>query len=88
MHIGLLGGFRLAYGDAPVTLRSSRLQSLLAYILLHRHAPLSRQHLSFLFWPDSSEPQARNNLRNLLYRLRRNLPQIDRFLQDDAQTIQ
>ena len=48
-------------------LGSARAESLLAYLLLHREAPQPRQRLAFLLWPDSSEPQARTNLRHLLH---------------------
>jgi len=44
--------------------------------------------LAFLFWPDTPEAQARNNLRNLLHFLRRALPQSDHFILIDTQTIQ
>ena len=47
-----------------------RLQSLLAYLVMHRDSPQARQHLAFLFWPDASEAQARANLRKALYELR------------------
>ena len=89
LHIQLLGDFRLAYGDDPVTdVESPRLQSLLAYLLLHRGAPQSRHRLAFLFWPDSPEDQALTNLRNLLYRLRHSLPDADRFIDVDRKTLQ
>ena len=48
---------------------------LLAYLLLHRSAPQSRQHIAFLHWPDSPESTARSNLRWLLKELRAALPQ-------------
>lgn len=89
LHIQLLGGFQLHYNDAPVvTVIQARQQSLLAYLLLHRHAPQSRQHLAFLFWPDSTEAQARTNLRRELYQLRHTLPEADQFLAVGAQTVQ
>jgi DNA-binding SARP family transcriptional activator len=85
----LLGGFQVAYHDTPVTkLQPERLQSLLAYLVLHREAPQSRQHLAFLFWPDSSEEQAHTNLRNLIHFLRHALPEADLFLHVDAHTLQ
>ena len=88
LNIYLLDNFRLLYGEKPVTgVDTPRLQSLLAYLVLHRNAPQSRQHLAFLFWPDSTESQARTNLRNLLHRLRRALPDPDRFLHGDAKTL-
>ncbi|HEY5004969.1 MAG TPA: AAA family ATPase, partial [Ktedonobacteraceae bacterium] len=65
----------------------TRLQSLLAYLLLHRHAPQNRSHLAFLLWPDSTEAQAHTNLRKLLYQLRQALPDIDQFLCVDKQTL-
>jgi len=89
LSIRLLGSFRLDYqGQALNTINTDRLQSLLAYLVLHRDAPVPRQHLAFLFWPDSSEAQARTNLRNLLHKLRAALPQADRYLAIDQQTMQ
>src|SRR2546429_5417746 len=41
-----------------------RLQSLLAYLVLHCAAPLPRAHLAYLMWPDSTDAQALTNLRN------------------------
>jgi len=89
LHIYLLGDFRLVYGEQLVTSVSSpRLQSLLVYLILHRGSPQSRQHLAFLLWPDSSEPQARTNLRYLLHQLRQTLPASERLLASDTQTLQ
>lgn len=89
LQLQLFGDFRLAYNDDLVTaVNQARLQSLLAYLVLHRDAPQARQRLAFLFWPDSSEAQARANLRQLLYRLQRVLPAADHFLQLDAKTVQ
>jgi DNA-binding SARP family transcriptional activator len=48
LHIQLLGEFRLIDGDTPViTVNTPRLQSLLAYLLLHAGAPQRRQHIAF-----------------------------------------
>jgi DNA-binding SARP family transcriptional activator len=69
-------------------LESGRAESLLAYLLLHRDAPQPRQRLSFLLWPDSTEAQARTNLRHVLHRLRRALPDADRFLDVTPRTLQ
>jgi DNA-binding SARP family transcriptional activator len=89
LHIQLLGGFQLHDDDAPVmTGMPARPQALLAYLLIHRHAPQSRQHLAFLFWPDTSETQAHTNLRQLLHHLRRAWPASSDFLQIDAKTLQ
>jgi DNA-binding SARP family transcriptional activator len=81
MEIQLLGAFRLAHeGAVCTTLDSPRIQSLLAYLLLHRGSRLSRQQVAYLFWPDSPDQQARTNLRQLLYRLRRDLPAAEEYL--------
>jgi DNA-binding SARP family transcriptional activator len=60
---------------------------LLAYLLLHREASVSRRKLAFLFWPDSSEGQARTNLRHLIHELRCALPQSEQFLVGDQDTV-
>jgi DNA-binding SARP family transcriptional activator/predicted ATPase len=89
LTIQLLGDFRIVYGEKNVTgVNTPRLQSLLAYLVMHRAAPHSRQHLAFIFWPHSTEAQARTNLRNQLYHLRRALPDADRFLHVDVKTLQ
>ncbi len=87
--VGLLGDFRLVCGESPVTsVNTPRLQALLAYLILHRHVPQPRRHLAFLFWPDSTEAQARTNLRHLLHELQHALPDGDRHLLADTQTVQ
>jgi DNA-binding SARP family transcriptional activator/tetratricopeptide (TPR) repeat protein len=88
LHIRLFGDFSLLYNDHMVmNLNTIRLQSLLAYLVLHRDVPQQRQHLAFLFWPDASEAQARNNLRQLLHQLRQALPTVEQFLFTDARVV-
>jgi DNA-binding SARP family transcriptional activator/predicted ATPase len=88
LQIRLLGDFSLTYRDEAVAgINTPRLHSLFAYLLLHREAPQLRQHVAFVFWPDTSEAQARNNLRQVLHQLRYALPDSDRFLQVDARTV-
>ncbi len=89
LSIHLLGDFSLTAGDAPVaTMNVPRLQSLLAYLLLHRNAPQDRSRLAFLLWPDSSEAQAHTNLRKLLHQLRQSIPNVDAFLRAEKHTLQ
>ncbi len=89
LHIHLLGDFLLISGDTPVTtVNFARLQSLLAYLVLHRSAPQDRSHLAFLLWPDSTEAQAHTNLRKLLYQLRQSLPEADHFLHAGKHSLQ
>ncbi len=89
LEIRLLGEYQITRDGVPaVPLQSERIQSLLAYLLLHRRAPQPRLHLAFLLWPDSSETQARTNLRNLLHQLRRALPDADEFIRIEGLTLQ
>lgn len=89
LQIHLLGDFHIAVDAQPIVgLHQARLQSLLAYLLLNRQAPQSRQRLAFLFWPNSSESQARANLRRALFNIRCVLPSAEDYLQSDAKTIQ
>jgi len=89
LRIDLLGGFTATYNNEAIkALEKARLQELLAYLMLHRHAPVSRQKLAYAFWPEASDKQARKNLRTLLSRLRQALPDADDFLVVDAQAVQ
>ncbi len=81
MEVYLLGQFQVKVdGEVITSLNHPRLQELLAYLLLQQGKSVSRRQIAFLFWPDSSEEQARTNLRNLLHRLRRAFPASDHFL--------
>ncbi len=92
LSIRLLGDFALTTAQADTVgncgVNTARLQALLAYLLLHRTAPQQRQHLAFLFWPDTGEAQALTNLRNLLHKLRQVLPTPSRFLVINPHTVQ
>jgi DNA-binding SARP family transcriptional activator/predicted negative regulator of RcsB-dependent stress response len=89
IQVRLLGQFSLTVDGRPaVGPTTARLQSLFAYLLLHGDAPQPRAHLSFTFWPDASESNARNNLRQLLHQLRQALPDPDRYLRADANSVQ
>src|SRR5712691_12179573 len=88
LRLSLLGDFLLVSGETPVTtLTVPRVQSLLAYLVLHRSAPQDRSHLAFLLWPDSTEAQAHTHLRQLLYHLRQALPYASHFVSADRQSL-
>ena len=89
LRIRLLGELDLRLDASPLpSLESARAESLLAYLLLRRDEPQPRKRLAFLLWPDSTEQQARTNLRHVLHNLRRALPELDRFLEVNARTLQ
>lgn len=85
--IQLFGQFRLCRGDAPVPLESARVESVLAFLLLHRGQPQPRQRVAFALWPDSTEAQALTNLRHVLHTLRRSVPEIDRHIEATTRTL-
>ncbi|MFW6097712.1 MAG: ATP-binding protein [Chloroflexota bacterium] len=89
LEIQILGGFQLKQvGKELLGVESARQRALLVYLLVHRDSPQSRQHLAYLFWPDSSDAQALTNLRQLLYRLRQDLPQLAPFVRVEHSTLQ
>jgi DNA-binding SARP family transcriptional activator len=81
LEIRVLGELDLRLGQRRLPpLASSRATTLLAYLLVHRDAPQPRERIAFVLWPDSTEPQARTNLRDVLDTLRRALPDADRHV--------
>src|SRR5215475_12167054 len=76
----ILDGLRLA------TFNSLRLQRFLALISLRTDLQ-HRSRLAFELWPDSTERQARTNLRKLLHDFRHSLPDIAQFVQVDNDIV-
>jgi len=60
-----------------------RMQSLMAYLLLHQGSPQSRQQLAARLWPETGEAQARTNLRNLIHRLKIVFPTLEDYIQEE-----
>ena len=87
LEIRLLGGFQIGRAGESVPELPARIQALLANLLLHRNAPCSRQQIAYSFWPESTDKQARANLRQLLHLLHRALPQVDDILEITAQSV-
>ena len=89
LRLHFLGDFRIVSGEETLTgIDTPRLQSLLAYLVMHSGTPQPRSHLAFTFWLDSTESQACTNLRKQLHYLRRALPDADRFLYTDAKVLE
>jgi DNA-binding SARP family transcriptional activator len=88
LTIKLLGGFEIIYGNRSLTTSiSERQRSLLTYLILHPTSQ-QRQQLALQLWPDSSESQARTNLRGTIHTLRQTFPDIEQFIAMEAQTLQ
>ena len=65
LKLYVLGSFRVEGEKGPILLPARKVQSLLAYLVLHpgEHA---REKLATLFWGDSTDVQARDSLRTAL----------------------
>ena len=88
LAIRLFGDACVQYnGEAVVDFESARLRTLLALTIVHRSAPISRAKAAFTLWPDSTETQARTNLRQLIYDLKAALPDHERFIAIDRASI-
>jgi DNA-binding SARP family transcriptional activator len=71
IHLSLLGGFELTGPLGVVDLPSKKLAGLLAYLACTAPRPQSRERLSALLWGSHFDVQARQNLRQALFRLRK-----------------
>ena len=75
LRIHLLGQPRFSYAGEPYAFHSRpRALVLLAFLLLHRGAHLTRDLVAFTLWPDDSEADARGKLRRHLHQLLAALP--------------
>jgi oligopeptide transport system substrate-binding protein len=68
-----LGQYEICLDGQPVIIPSRPTQSILAFLLLHPNMSHRREKLAGQFWPDSSEANARSNLRHELWRIRKAL---------------
>jgi class 3 adenylate cyclase len=73
--LSLLGRFELTGPDGVVDLPGKKLACLLAYLACTAPQPQSREKLSALLWGSHFDAQARQNLRQALFRLRKVLGQ-------------
>jgi DNA-binding SARP family transcriptional activator/tetratricopeptide (TPR) repeat protein len=70
-QIKLLGEFALRIGGGGVAILPSKVQALLAYLVLNQGSPVKREVLRELLWPERGEDQARHSFRQALFVLRR-----------------
>jgi DNA-binding SARP family transcriptional activator len=70
LEVSLLGEQYVEGSTATNLARSSRCIALLGFLAVHADAPQPRQRLAAIFWPDSTERQARTDLRRELHHLR------------------
>lgn len=74
-RLSLLGRVQLEGRDGPIDLPNKKLAGLLAYLACTAPQPQQREKLSGLLWGSHFDAQAKQNLRQALFRLRKALGQ-------------
>lgn len=70
LTVSLLGKLKVQYQQVDITdSYGSKLQEILAYLLIHNKKPLTRNQLCCLFWPDILPIQAKRYLSKNLWQL-------------------
>jgi predicted ATPase/DNA-binding SARP family transcriptional activator len=85
LEVKLLGQFEVLRDGRRMIIPTRNAQSLFAYLVLNPAQAHRRERLAGLLWPESSEENARSNLRHELWRLRKALEREGEscFLVDD-----
>jgi WD40 repeat protein/serine/threonine protein kinase len=77
LKLELLGSFRSYLGQEPLeSFRTNKVQALLIYLAIETEAH-SRESLTSLLWPGMPERSARTNLRQIVYYLRKIIPELE-----------
>jgi DNA-binding SARP family transcriptional activator len=89
LSVTLLGGFQVRLiGGPAVVLARKKTQALLAYLVVAAGEAHLRDKLAALLWGDSSDPRARQSLRQTLLLLKRALPRTEpELLCIDAESV-
>ena len=82
LQIRLLGQFDTRVDGKRVTIPTRAAQSLLAYLVLTAGTPHRREKLAGIFWPETSDENARKNLRQELWRIRKGISTQGSFEKD------
>ena len=88
-RVELFGAFRVVRdGRVIAPGPTARQQQLLTYLILHsKDGAISRQRVAGALWPESTEPQARTNLRRELHHVREHWPELDRLIDANSGTL-
>jgi DNA-binding SARP family transcriptional activator len=88
MRLFLFGQAHLHLGDTAIPL-SSHQGLILAWLALHgtQGVPLPRVRLARAIWEDCDDELGRKRLANSLYRLKRDVPDIENYLDSETHTI-
>src|SRR3970282_621508 len=83
LQIRLLGQFDVRLDGKRIVISSRAGQSLLAYLALTAGTAHRREKLAGTLWPDTSDENARKNLRQELWRIRKAIPSQNLDVADD-----
>ena len=87
-NLSLFGGFRLGAADGSIiAIAGQKNQALIALLALSPDMSASREKLIGILWSDSGSQHARNNLRQVLFGLRRDLASVPLLLQTDGEEL-
>lgn len=81
LEILLLGTPAVYYAGEPIQIKRLILRSLL-FFLAYKRRLVARNRLILTFWPDASEEDGRRHLREVLSKLRSQLPESDMLVTD------
>lgn len=87
LEVKLLGQFEVKLGGKPAAIPSRPAQALFAYLILNANAAHRREQLAGLLWPDTSDENARSNLRHALWRIRKAIETKQTYLITDDLSI-
>jgi DNA-binding SARP family transcriptional activator/predicted ATPase len=76
LEIRFLGQYRVSFDGQAIDIPSRPAKLLLAYLLLNPGKEHRREKVAGVLWPESTEANARNNLRQALWRIRKTLSEV------------
>jgi hypothetical protein len=77
LSLSLLGHLAVSWDKRPLTtFRSNRIPALMVYLTVEADRPHRRETLMELLWPGLPAVSARQNLRQTLYLLRQEIPEL------------
>ncbi len=82
LKVHLLGSPQVEWEGRSLAIPRRQARALLYRLAIHMQ-PVPREHLCYLFWPDTSESAARRNLSHLLTHLRYALPMPELLVTND-----
>lgn len=88
-HLNLFGDFQLStpeYGHINISAKKAK--ALLTYLALQPNRLHQRERIATLLWEEYSATQARHNLRQAVSTLRKVIPDVERLIAGDQQSLQ